>query len=448
MKKLLCSLLALFGAVALFGRYGGKVELDKADGQYKSGETVTCFITLTKDGKPLKGTKAKLQLRWEGKTVKTQVFETTGKPVEFTYTSDKPGWVYFGFEVLGENGKPLRGNSVQRHRMKPTIVTEIGAIFDADKIRTGVKRPADFEEFWAKRRAELDKLPIKPVLKELRSGDKKVKLYAVEVPTLDEFPVTGYLGIPADAKPKSLPACLNWASWSASDASRSAAINKAKEGYICFSTSWHGRPVNKGAKWYNYSTTIKIDGGLKGIHDRDEWCFSGMYYRIMRALDYVKTLPEWDGKNLISQGGSLGGAQSLAAAALDKDITLAIVQVPCFCEFDGAASGHKSSIPMGKHPVCNEIANGDRRALDATAYFDGVNFAPMVKCEIFMCTGGTDELCPPSNIYAAYNALPATTKKGFFFNPKTGHYGQIGASVAPHIRKLFSSIKVNNYDVK
>lgn len=448
MKKLLCSLLALFSAFVLFGRYGGKVELDKEDGQYKSGETVTCFITLTKDGKPLKGTKARLQLRWEGKTVKTQVFETTGKPVKFTYTSDKPGWVYFGFEVLDKKGEPLRGNGVFRHRMKPTIVTEIGAIFDPKQIRAGFERPADFEKFWAERRAKLDKLPIKPELKELPCSVKGVKLYTLTVPTLDEFPVTAYLAIPENAKPKSLPAHATFLSWSACDASKSAAINGAKSGYLCLSATWHGRPVNMPKDWYNYTSTIKIESGLKGVRDRETWCFSGMYYRVMRALDYLKTRPEWNGRDLVVSGGSLGGAQSLAAAALDKDVTLAIVTVPGFCEFDAADTGHKGSHLLFKQPIAKEIAAGDRRAFVTVSYFDCVNFAPMVKCEIFMSTGGTDELCAPSSVYAAYNALPAATKKEIFFNPKTGHYGQINASIAPKLDALFKAVKVKPYDNK
>ena len=448
MKKLQCSLLTLFGAVALFGAYGGKIELDKPSGQYQSGETVKCSVLLTKDNQPLKGVKARCTIKWESKPVEVKTFETTGKPVEFTYKSDKPGWVYFGVEILNEKGKPLSGKGVFRYWTKPSIVTEIGAIFDADKIRSASPRPADFEAFWAERRAKLDKLPIEPELKELPCKVENVKLYALTVPTLDEFPVTAYLAIPENAKPKSLPAHATFLSWSAADASRASAIKGAKDGYLCLAATWHGRPVNMGKGWYNYDKTIKIDGGMKGVHDRDTWCFSGMYYRVMRALDYLKTRPEWDGRNLVVSGGSLGGAQALAAAALDKDVTLAIVKIPGFCEFDGAASGRRRSIPLTRRKIADEIAAGDRRALVTVSYFDCVNFAPMVKCEIFMCTGGTDETCPPSGVYAAYNALPATTKKSFFFNPRTGHGGQIRASVTPKIKALFDTIKVNPFDNK
>ncbi|MBQ6353294.1 MAG: acetylxylan esterase, partial [Lentisphaeria bacterium] len=205
--------------------------------------------------------------------------------------------------------------------------------------------------------------------------------------------------------------------------------------------TWHGRPVDMGKTWYNYKTTIKINGGLVGIEDRDTWCFGFMYYRVMRALDFVKSLPEWDGKNLISIGGSLGGAQSTAAAALDPAVTMAVIKNPCFCEFDGAASGRTGSIPRGS----NRPGAKSPAALKAQSYYDCVNFAPRIKCPVFICTGGSDELCPPSNVFAVYNAMPAGTKKQMFFNPGAGHYGQIDRTADPKIQEMMMSGVIDRY---
>lgn len=445
-KVFVAAVLSAFFAVPILNAaYSGWIRLDHSDGIYKVGETAVCKVTLLKDGKPLKGPKARMTLKVEGKTIKTEDFATTGKPVAFSYTGTKPVWVFFGFELLDDKGKPLSGKTVYRHHRKPTIVTEIGALFSPDEIRTGVKCPADFAAFWKDRRAKLNKVPIRPKIKPLECSTPGVKLFTVEVPTLGDYPVTGYLAIPANAKPKSLPVYVDWESWSPADADRQVAINRARNGAIGFAPTWHGRPVNMGKDYYNYEKTIRINSGLVGINDRETWCFSGMYYRVMRALDFVKMLPEWDGKQLISVGGSLGGAQSIAAAALDKDVTLAVVMNPGFCEFDGGASGHTSSIPHSRPTLTRRIANGDRRSLRTGAYFDCVNFAPLIKCRTFICTGGTDELCPPSNVYCVYNAIPDGTEKQIFFDPTTGHYGQIRRNVAPHLKKLFDSVKIKPY---
>ena len=444
MKKVFGLLMSAFLAMCASAGYSGDISLDKPDGFYKIGETVTCRVKLTNDGEPLVGQRARMTLKWEGKTVRTEDFDTTGKAVEFTYPAGKPGWVFFGFELLDKKGKVMRGKNVQRHSAKPSIVTEIGAIIEPDKIVTGSERPADFEEFWAKRRAELDKIPIEPKLEPMECRYKDVKLFKVTVPAIGEYPVTGYLAIPVGATPKSCPACVDWASWSAKDANPNSALNSARQGFIGFAPTWHGRPVAMGKKWYSYKTSIKIDGGLVGIEDRDTWCFGFMYYRVMRALDFVKSLPEWDHKTLVSRGGSLGGSQSAAAAALDKDVTLALIKNPGFCEFDGGTSGRTCSGPRGLRSHLEKSP----AALKALSYYDCVNFAPMIKCRTFVCTGGTDELCSPSGVYAMYNALPAGTQKQIFFDPAVGHYGQINKSVAPHIKALFDSVNITRFDVR
>ena len=463
MKKLLCCMGALLLTLSVFGKYTGKAWLYKNnEGIYKVGDTVTCKVKLSKDGRALKGTQARVTIKFEGKAVKTQKFTTTGRPVTFTYQAGKPGWVYFGFEILDEDGNVLKGKDVYRYPTKQTIVTEVGAMIEPEKL-TAIPRPADFEAFWAARRAALDKVPIEPTVKPLkiemaeikkrkirgisREDLDKIKVYEVIIPAIGEHPVQAYLAIPANAKPKSCCVYVDWASWSASDSNLGAALLHAKKGDIGFSPTWHGRPIHMGAEWYNYKTTITgIDGGMVGIEDRDTWCFGFMYYRLMRALDYVKTLPEWDGKNLISVGGSLGGAQSTAAAALDKDVTLAVITNPCFCDFDGDASGRTGSIPRGVH----RKGAKSPKALAAQSYYDCINFAPMIKCPVFISTGGTDELCPPSNVFVVFNSLPAETKakSQMFFNPAAGHYGQINRSAAPHIKKLLDSVVINRYDEK
>ena len=416
MKKILFSVMAFAAALSLFGRYGGKIELDKEDGFYKSGETATCRVTLLKDGKPLKGVKARMIMKWEAKTIETREFETTGKPVEFSYTGKKPGWIYFGFEVLDEDGKPLRGKGVFKHQRKPTIVTEIGAMFDADKIVSPVRTPKDFDEFWAKRRAEVSASPLAPELTELESGVKGVKLFAVKLPVVRGIMASGYLAYPANAKPKSLPAQIYFQSLTYSDVRRDSALNAAKSGALCFAATWHGLPVGRSEKYYRTTLAKYVQQGNSHFGDREKWHCSDMFFRVMRELDFIKSRPEWDGKTLISHGGSLGGIQSTFATAIDKDVTLSIIGVPAFCECNAAEAG--------RTPYGSFRTNRDPKIFDDFGfYFDAINFGRRITCEVYVCTGFCDETCRPSGVIALYNAIPATTKKSLTTNPRTGHFG-------------------------
>ena len=58
------------------------------------------------------------------------------------------------------------------------------------------------------------------------------------------------------------------------------------------------------------------------------------------------------------------------------------------------------------------------------SYYDFAHFAALLHCEVYMATGFVDEGCPPSNIIAAYNNIPAGTKKHIYTNPRTGHGGE------------------------
>ena len=414
-NRIFINVLALFSAFTVWGKYGGTVELDHPGGFYRSGETVHCKVLLTKDGKALKGAKARLVLKWEREIVRTEDFTTTGKPVEFTYTSDKPGWVYFGFEVLGKNGKPLRGKGVCKHQRKQTIVIEIGAIFDVDKIISPVREPKDFDEFWAKRVAEVHAAPLEPELTELDSGTRGIKLFAVKIPVVRGITASGYLAYPENAKPKSLPAQVFFQSMTYRDVGRGAALNPAKSGAIGFAATWHGFPVGQSEQYYRKTLRKYVQQGRLHFGDKEKWHCSDMFFRVLRELQFIKSRPEWDGKNLISHGGSLGGIQSTFASAIDKDVTMSVIGVPAFCECN--------AFEAGRMPYGDFRTKRDPATLEFGFYFDAINFARRISCEVYVCTGFTDETCRTSGVLALYNAIPATTKKALTTDPRTGHFG-------------------------
>ena len=208
------------------------------------------------------------------------------------------------------------------------------------------------------------------------------------------------------------------------------------------STTWHGFPVNQPKSFYEKEIGTKFDA-RRNIDNRDKWEFRNVYLRVLRALDYIESRPEWDGKTLVVQGGSLAGAQTAAAAALDPKVTTAIISVPCFCEFSGDLAGRKRSIPVsGSFPLKPEV----RKTLN---YFDVVNLATLIRCEVFFATGFADEGCAPSNVLAAYNNRPASTPKALTTKPATGHYGTtVNVKANERLQRFFQGVKVNPYTEK
>ena len=445
MKHKLLGIAALLFAMIVGASAGDytirRLNLNHDDALYKCGEEVAVTGRLIKAGAAVKEGKLRVITKWEGFEVAQKDIPCDGNSFKVTYKSDKPGWVYFAFQVIGPDGKVVDKPAPKVFQNKPKLVGEIGAVYEPEKIRTAVEMPADFDEFWKGVRAKLDQVPFNAKLEKLDSGDPKIELYGVTVDAGADRPVTAYLGIPVGAKPKSHPALVNFLSWSNCDASRAAAINNAKRGMIALSASWHGFPVNQPKDFY--PREIRKGFHATGhIDNRDKWEFRWVYVRVLRALDYIKSRPEWDGKTLIVQGGSLAGAETATAAAFDPAVTTALISVPCFCEFSADRAGRKRSIPVSGAKPSDEA----RKTLN---YFDVVNLATKIKCEVYFCTGYADELCPPSNVIAAYNNLPAGTKKEFFANPRTGHYGTTyDVKAGKRLQELFKGVKVNPYTEK
>src|SRR5690606_34731321 len=103
-----------------------------------------------------------------------------------------------------------------------------------------------FDAYWASCRSKLNQVPLDPKITEVTvplALRDKVKCYSVEVKCLGRTPVRGYLAVPIDANPKSLPAYVNYQSRVWQDASRSRAMEMASKGVLALYVSWHGLPT-------------------------------------------------------------------------------------------------------------------------------------------------------------------------------------------------------------
>lgn len=65
-----------------------------------------------------------------------------------------------------------------------------------------------------------------------------------------------------------------------------------------------------------------------GHEDRETCYFKGMFLRLVRAIDFLTSQPEWDGKTLIVYGSSQGGYQAIVAAGLDSRVSYFCAGVP------------------------------------------------------------------------------------------------------------------------
>ena len=145
---------------------------------------------------------------------------------------------------------------------------------------------------------------------------------------------------------------------------------------------------------------------------------------LLRALEYVKSLAEWNGKTLIAGGFSQGGAQALWAAGLDPDVTLCIATCPALCDLAGTAAkpARRSGWP-GYYDARRKNAETDKIAR-AVSYYDCAFFARRIKAKTYMAAGFADEVCPPTSVYAVFNELKIR-RKYMETDPSSGHNGRL-----------------------
>ena len=395
------------------GAYRVTLSTNCADARAKVGDTVT--IRLAVESK--KPGRVRVTCYENGNALNSPVDLKFGSPVEFDRKAERPGTICVVGEILDENGKPALD------RRKRKLAVGLGVLVDGDKIAPGNPLPPPgFDEFWQRKRAELDAVPVKATRRQKTippAAARKypnVVCYDVQVDCAGGIPVSGYLCMPKDARPKSLPAIVFF---HGAGVRSSRMMVGTGAGAIAFDVNAHGVPNGRPKKFYDdlFAGELK-DYRSRFLDDHEKNYFVGMFTRIMRALDYVKSLPEWDGRTLIVMGASQGGAQALAAAGLDKQVSLCVAEVPSLCDLGGRLAGRRPGGPMRRNPLA---AQQDPAIVRETAYIDNVFLAKNVKCPVYISTGLIDLTCVAPSVFAYYNALPPAVEKHIAVNPTGGH---------------------------
>jgi len=426
-RLMLTALLACFAAVWCSAAPAkGKTVFTNTQGKYKVVARTNCPDALAKVGDEVKigvtvnseqpGSFA-AELFVNGVSQgKAKRFEF-GKSADFAVKAATPGSVSVVCFFLDANKKTVLDGRKRKR------IAGLGVRVSPGEIVPGnPKCPDDFDAFWKQKRAELDAVPLKAT----RAGAKlkafhtkkypNVVCYDVKVDCAGGAPVSGYLCMPRGAAPKSLPAIVIYHGAGVRNSNMQARYGSKA---IAFDVNAHGIENGKPQKFYDGLKAGALAGYWhRGFDDHNHIYFVGMFQRVMRALDYVKSLPEWDGKTLIVHGTSQGGGQTIVAAALDPQVTLAVAGVPALCDLGGQLANRRPGWPVYFMPPEKRT---DAAIIRETAYIDGVFFAQRIKCPVYFSTGGIDNTCHATAVYAAFNNLQVKAKQ-LVYNP-VGHHG-------------------------
>jgi cephalosporin-C deacetylase-like acetyl esterase/lysophospholipase L1-like esterase len=287
-------------------------------------------------------------------------------------------------ELRPEGASPAPGGPQRRP------YASVGAAVAPDRLQPSVPRPADFDEFWASKLKAMRAIPLDPVLTPMASDVPGVEVSAVKVTALNSS-MQGYVVKPQ--REGKFPALVTYQGAGVRALRPDAAAARAAEGWLVVDVDSHDKaPDASTGPPSNYHTI--------GNTDREQSYFLNMYLRDTRAIDYIVSRPDWDGKTIVILGTSMGGQQGIVTAALNPDrITALLVNEPSGGDANGELHGRSAAYP-------NWPAN-DPKAMQAALYFDTVNFASLVKAPTLISMGFIDTVVPPAGVWIALNQIPA-----------------------------------------
>lgn len=381
---------------ACLGCWKIEAETEKPEAVYRSGETAAFLIRLLKDGKLVPGKKLIYSFRSDGSSSGKGELISAEEPLRLEITPRAPGFSLLKVDFFLPDGRK--------------IYARAGLMTAPGEVQPGAPEPADFDAFWEAQKTAVRAEPMQPAERRHEADPaEKFEVWDITVPTPGTRPVRACLTKPAGAPERRYPALVTWHAAGVRSAIRQYRF--AEKGLLVLDVNAHGLDNGAPAEEYGrlYRTTMK-NYRFENADDRDDIYFNGMFRRLIRALDYLKTRPDWDGKNLIVYGASQGGAQSLVAGGLDPAVTAVIAVEPALCDhgapYAGRQAGWPRFIALKNHkPVDPAVAA-------AVPYYDAVNFAARIRqARCLLIAGFIDTTCVPSSVHAAFNRIPSQQKR-------------------------------------
>ena len=335
---------------------------DHADWLYKTGERAKVEVTLCKYGIP------------QDVTVDYEIGPDEMPPTDKGSVLLKGGRATIDMGTMKQAGfldlrlrATVDGQPTEHH-------VKVG--FSPEQLKPYTKNPQDFDDFWAKNLEQARKTPVTVSVEPApQYTTDDVDALLVKLRTDKRHSIYGYLTKPKRAG--KYPVVMS-PPGAGIKTIKNVNDDYSRQGLIRLMIEIHGlNPTLSDDTFQEISSTFSDENGYvqNGLDDRDNSYLKHVYVACVRAIDYLTTLPEWDGQNIIVQGGSQGGALSLITAALDKRVTACVANHPALSDVAGYQENR-----AGGWPHMNRQHNMlTPQKVQNLQYYEVVNFARRIE---------------------------------------------------------------------
>lgn len=284
--------------------------------------------------------------------------------------------------------------------------------------------PADFAEFWEQSLAEARTHPLGLQVTAVDTPIRTLDTYDVVFHGYDGHPIRAWLKTPKDATGP-LPVVVEFPGYGNGRGDVVESLEWASAGFAHLSMDARGQGAagsRAGATPDPIGSAPSHPGFMtRGIEDPATYYYRRVIVDAVRAVEAARALDIADPERVAVVGGSQGGGLTLAAAGLVDGLAGVVSCVPFLCHIDRAIT-ITDAHPYAEITKYLSIHRTKAPAVLRTlSYIDGVHFAARATAPALLTVGLMDPVCPPSTVFAAYNAYAGP--KDLLVWPYNAHEG-------------------------
>ncbi|WP_427017516.1 acetylxylan esterase [Pseudarthrobacter sp. P1] len=289
-----------------------------------------------------------------------------------------------------------------------------------DQLRTytsSAVEPEDFDTFWDQTIAAAQGFPLNAVYAPVENHLAVIDSFDVSFSGFDGAPIKGWLHLPATrAAGGRLPVVVQYIGYSGGRGLVQQDTKWAQAGYAHFIMDTRGQGyggiLGETADPHPSAGEVSYAGLMtRGISSRENYYYRRVYVDAFRAIEAAQSHPEVDAAKVLLVGLSQGGGLAIAAAGLAAGrldgVLATMADVPFLQDFPRAID----IAPRGPYPEIAGFLNRHRDRyepiLAVLNYFDGVHLGRRATTPALFSVAQMDDVCPPSTVFAAYNAYGA-----------------------------------------
>jgi cephalosporin-C deacetylase len=291
--------------------------------------------------------------------------------------------------------------------------------------RPAIPEPEDFDAFWADTLADA-RHDVRTSLVAVDVGLRHAEVFDVTFGGFGGHPVKAWLYVPhARSGPR---ACVvQYIGYTGGRGLAHEHLLWSAAGYVHLVVDVRGQGTNI----HTTGDTYDVPGAVGphrpgfltlGIEARESYYYRRVFVDAVRAVAVARGLDVVDDARVAVTGGSQGGGITLAVAGLVPGLAAVMADVPFLCHFRRASEITDAHPYQEIAEYCRAHRDGIDAAFHTLAYFDGVSFAARASAPALFSVALMDEICPPSTVFAAFNAYASHDKRIEVY-PYNGHEG-------------------------